>query len=263
MAAIDFNALRNRQKSLARKTSDSLWKPEEGDNTIRIVPYAHLAEDAPQTPFIEAYFNYEVAKKSMLSPKTFGKPCPVDEFATTLKNTRDQDDYNTGRKIEPKLRIFAPVIVRGKEKEGVKFWSFGKQVYEQLIEIFLDEDYGDISDPKSGRDVKVTYKPAVGNEYPSTSIRVKPNKTVVTEDQELLVKIAKEQPNLFEDVYTEPSYEEVKTLLQNYLSGGDPTDTASDEASDQTIVHDDKGPSFDASSVEDSFAVLFKTGKTS
>jgi hypothetical protein len=51
-----------------------------------------------------------------------------------------------GRKIEPKMRTYVPVIIRGKEAEGVKFWGFGKTIYAELLSIISDPDYGDITD---------------------------------------------------------------------------------------------------------------------
>ena len=44
------------------------------------------------------------------------------------------------------MRTFAAVIVRGKESEGVKFWGFGKTVYQELLGVIYDPDYGDITD---------------------------------------------------------------------------------------------------------------------
>jgi len=44
------------------------------------------------------------------------------------------------------MRTFAPVIVRGEESQGVKFWGFGKTVYQELLSIIADPDYGDITE---------------------------------------------------------------------------------------------------------------------
>ena len=57
------------------------------------------------------------------------------------------------------MRTYAPVVVRGEESQGVKFWGFGKTVYQELLSI-IDPDYGDITDPISGRDVSVEFKTA-------------------------------------------------------------------------------------------------------
>ena len=35
--------------------------------------------------------------------------------------------------MEPKLRTFVPIIVRGQEGDGVRFWGFGKTVYQEIL----------------------------------------------------------------------------------------------------------------------------------
>jgi hypothetical protein len=85
--------------------------------------------------------------------------------------------------MEPKLRTFVPVLVRGEEGEGVKFWGFGKTVYQEILGYIADPDYGDITDPSSGRDITIEYTSAedAGTSYPVTTIRVKPNVTPLSE----------------------------------------------------------------------------------
>jgi hypothetical protein len=82
-----------------------------------------------------------------------------------LKKTGDKDEWLMGRKIEPKMRTYVPVIVRGKESEGVKFWGFGKQIYTELLSIVSDPDYGDITDLMNGRDIDVEFTPAEGANF--------------------------------------------------------------------------------------------------
>jgi hypothetical protein len=153
----------------------------------------------------------------VLSPVTYGRPDPILEFAEKLKQTGDKEDWLMGRKLEPKMRTYLPVIIRGQESEGVKFWGFGKQIYEELLTFFADEDYGDLSDPKNGRDIVVTVKSAeeVGKSYAETSIRVKPKQTPLTENPAVLEKV-KQQPKINE-LYPEPTYDELKAQLQTWM----------------------------------------------
>ena len=54
------------------------------------------------------------------------------------------------------MRTLQSVIVRGKESEGVKFWGFGKTVYQELLGVIADPDYGDITDFfTNGRDIGI------------------------------------------------------------------------------------------------------------
>ena len=183
---MDINAIKKRLSQLkdTNTRTSNLWKPEPGTQQVRIVPYKFNKDN----PFIELYFHYDIAKRSYLSPISFGRPDPIEEFATKLKQTGNKDDWRLGRKLDAKMRTFLPVIVRGKESEGVKFWGFGKTVYQELLSFIADPDYGDITDPTNGRDIAVEFKTAeeTGANFPSTSIRVKPNQTPITEDAEQL-----------------------------------------------------------------------------
>lgn len=213
--SLDLDAIKAKLNQL-NKTDDkknNLWKPQPGKQTIRIVPYVHRKEN----PFLEMYFHYDIAKRSMLSPITFGNADPVVEFAEKLKKTGDKDEWIMGRKIEPKMRTYVPVIVRGKEAEGVKFWGFGKTVYAELLSIISDPDYGDITDLMNGRDITVEFTPAEGSErFPKTSIRVKPNTSAATEDKGIAEKIMNQLK--ITDLFPEPTYEELEQALTEWMN---------------------------------------------
>jgi hypothetical protein len=203
------------------KVSDHVWKPTVGKSQVRIVPYAFDKNN----PFQEMYFHYEIGKRIMVSPISYGRPDPIVEFAEKLKKSGDKDDWKLGKKIEPKFRVYAPIIVRGLEHEGVKFWSFGKQIYTELLSIISDPDYGDITDLMNGRDITIEYTAAEKEgAYPTTAVRVKPNTSPATNDKEIAEKIVNGQKNL-KDLFTELSYEEMTEALQKWL---DPNAAASD-----------------------------------
>ena len=128
------------------------------------------------------------------------------------------------------MRTFAPVIVGGKESEGVKFWGFGKTVYQELLSIITDPDYGDISDPVNGRDIVVEFKTAeeTGASFPKTSIRVKPNQTPITEDSKLLHSVIEDQKDIRE-IYQEYSYDELAEALRDWLNPSDEDEDTSEK----------------------------------
>lgn len=217
--ALDLDAIRRKLNNLQSQTGkqNSLWKPEPGKNQVRIVPYQHNKEN----PFLEMYFHYDLGKKNYLSPVTYGEPDPVDEFAQQLRATGKSDDWKLSKKLTPKMRVYVPVIVRGQESEGVKFWGFGKQVYTEILGFIADPDYGDITDLSGGRDISVEYTPAegVGN-FPKTAIRVKPNQTPATEDKNIAEKIVNGQKEIYE-IFRKQSYDDLKIALENWLNGGE------------------------------------------
>ena len=223
---MDINAIKSKLSQLQSTTStkENFWKPEPGTQVVRIVPYKHNKDN----PFIELFFHYSLGNnKTYMSPASFGRPDPVAEFADKLKSTGNKDEWIQGKRLEPKMRTFAPVVVRGKESEGVKFWGFGKTVYQELLSVIADPDYGDITDPMNGRDIGIERQtPAeAGNQYGKTTVRVKPNQTPITEDAEQLKGIFENQSNLTE-LYNEPTYDELKEVLQNFLNPSDETEAS-------------------------------------
>ena len=251
---MDLNAIKNRLNQLqtTNTRTSNLWKPQPGQQLVRIVPYKHNKDN----PFIELYFHYDLGGKNYLSPISFGRPDPIEEFAQKLKSTGSKDDYRLGRKIEAKMRTFAPVVVRGEEKEGVRFWGFGKTVYQELLSIIADPDYGDITDPSSGRDVAVEFKTAeeTGKSFPSTTIRVKPNQTPITEDASVLEAIKETQKKITE-IYQERSYDELTQALNDYLNGG----TESTEKTKEEAKTSSKASSYNSKETSDAFDDLFNS----
>lgn len=251
--SINLDAIRSRLNTLknANNRTSNIWRPEPGEHQIRIVPYIHNREN----PFLELYFHYNLGKKSTLSPTSFGRPDPISEFANKLKQSGDKEEWLLGRKLEPKMRTYVPVLVRGQENEGVKFWGFGKKVYQELLAFIADPDYGDITDLKEGRDVVVTVKSAEesGTNYAETTIRIKPKQTPATENPSVIEKI-KEQPVITE-LYPEPTYEDLNAQLKSYF--GESLDEPDTNVADEERSSGNK-PSTSIADVESAFDDLFK-----
>ena len=221
---MDLNAIKKRLSQLqtTNNRTSSLWKPQPGKTQIRIVPYSFNKDN----PFIELFFHYNLNNRSYLSPISFGRPDPIEEFAQKLKGSGNKEDYQLARKLEAKMRTFAPVVVRGEERQGVRFWGFGKTVYQELLSIIADPDYGDITDPVNGRDVVVEFITAEesGASFPKTNIRVKPNQTAISDDPDVL-ELVKTQQEISE-IYQELSYDDLTEVLNNWLN---PSDDATEE----------------------------------
>ena len=226
--ALDLNQIKGRLESLKKtnKKSNLTWKPTDKEVSVRIVPYKFN----PDNPFIELYFHYELNNKTYLSPASFGERDPIMEIAQKLKQEGSKESWKLGRSLEPKLRTFAPVIVRGKESEGVKFWGFGKTVYEDLLSNIADPECGDITDPVAGRDIVVWTVKEEGKQFATPKIRIKMNPSPVTEDQDVLVKITDEQPDI-KELYDLKSYEELEAALELHLN---PEATAEEQKETET-----------------------------
>ena len=131
-------------------------------------------------------------------------------------------------------------------------------------DFFADPDYGDLTDPTSGRDVTVEFKTAkeLGKNYPETYIRVKPNQTPITEDKNVLelIKDQIELPGMFKK-YT---YDDMKGLLETWLETGkvgennEESEAQPTQTNTNTETTEEKVPvSTSSADVKDAFEDLF------
>jgi len=193
--------------------SKIFWKPENGKNTIRIVPSTFN----PEYPFTELRFHYGISKFPMLALSNFGEQDPIEAFIKELKKTSDKDNWSLAGKLSPKTRIFAPIIVRGEEEKGVRLWSFGITIYKALLALAEDEDVGDFTDITNGWDMVVDLTPSAGpGQFPSTSVRIKPKQSALSSDSTAIEEWLKTQPKPIES-FGKVDYEFMKKQLQLYL----------------------------------------------
>jgi hypothetical protein len=256
--SINFDAIKADLERLNKKTrskdgnEDLFWKPT-GEHVIRIVPYAHDRADS----FRRFLFHYNISQKPIVSPATFGNDDPVLEYARKLQNSGDTEKWKLGKNLEPKMRVFAPIIVRGEESKGVRFYGFTENVYLKIAKFISSGDYGDISDLEKGHDIAIEYIKKPGG-YPETNILVKPIPTPAFNDSSLLSKID-EVPEL-ENIFRAPSKEELVSIFEEYMS---PTNANNEsngaETSNTTTTSDSTSVPNNVKSAMDSFDSLFNS----
>lgn len=202
--------------------TDKSGTPTEAKYVIRILPNFHIGKD--ELPFLPVDFYYDFGR-TWLSPSQFDEPDAIADFYQELvkqyraetDKARNKELWQMSLKFKPKDRICVPVLVRGEEDKGVKFWWFSKKLYQDIKQITEDSDYGNIFDLKKGHDITVSYKPKelTSTGYPEISVLPKPKPTPVSDDSEVLNAV-KNMPNILE-AFTKPTYEETKAGLEAYL----------------------------------------------
>jgi hypothetical protein len=227
--AIDLAAMRAKLAKLSGKGNDALFKPEEGENIVRILPLA----SQPGNPFQEMFFHYGLGGKNYLSPMSYGERDPIAEFSDALISTGprlSKDEFKEAKKFYPQTRTYALVVVRGKEAEGLKYWSFGQGILTKLLSVIDDDDYGDITDPEKGFDLKVTYTPKEKSDttYAKTDVAPRRSPTALSSDPETLKKWLTEQPDLLEIIgFERKSFAELQTILERVLNPEAPVSLSS------------------------------------
>ena len=221
---MDLNVIKQRLDSLNKQSNNSgggnsknlFWKPSVGKQLIRVVP----SKFNKANPFTEMMFYYGIgSKRVMSSPANWGEKDPIMEFAKQLRGTNDKENWRLAKKLDAKVRTFAPVIVRGQEDEGVKLWQFGKEVYQEFLNMAADDEIGDYTDIVGGRDIKLTtVGPEVtGTPYNKTSIGPSLKVTPLSDNEEVVKTLLDDQADPMK-VFKPLSYDEMKVSLQEWLS---------------------------------------------
>ena len=219
-----LNAVQNRGGGSKKS---QFWRPEDGEQTIRIVP------TADGDPFKEFFFHYNLGKNAgFLSPKkNFGEDDPLDGFIRQLFNEGTEESTKMAKSLMARQRFFSPVIVRGQEEEGVKVWGYGKQVYEQLLNLVLNPEYGDITDTDTGTDLVLHYGKPPGASFPQTKLTPRRRSSVLCDEAvggdnrcaELLESIPE-----FDTLFERKTPAEVGAMLDAYLLGEEGTNEGTD-----------------------------------
>ena len=221
---IDFDAIRKKLNQLSGTNSrrNVMWRPQEGEEaTVRLLPF----KDNDGQPFKERWFYYNIGNNpGLLAPYQFGQPDPIQELINRLRDEGTKESYELAKKLYPKMRCYAPVVVRGEEDRGVRLWSFGKTVYQTLLNIMLDEDYGDITDPVEGRDVKVVCTKPPGRMWATTDVRPRGKQSQLSDNSQTLKSWTSGIPEL-DDLYTCKTYEELEKIVNDWLNGNDEEST--------------------------------------
>lgn len=209
---MDINKLAEKLSKLNTTKGEftDLWfKPSEEEQRIRILPYPHQND-----PFIEVYFHYNIGNsKSLVCPRAMeGRACPICDLAEEIKAKGGDDNYKIFQDYKAKMRTYVPVLVRGKEEEGVKLWGFGINIYKELGGYMVDPDWGNIADVTEGHDISVRMipvgKPGNDTRYPKTVMKLKPKKTPLGVDLD-------EIPNYIENgVFPIKEYAELVDVLR-------------------------------------------------
>jgi hypothetical protein len=259
MANIDFDAIRKKLERLSGNNTNrsSTWRPVEGEeHTVRLLSFPN--NDGQ--PFKERWFYYNIGtNRGLLAPYQFGDPDPIQDLITKLREEGTKESYELAKKLYPKMRTYAPVIVRGEEDKGVQIWGFGKMVYQTLLGLMLDEDYGDITDLVDGRDIKVVCSKQPGKRWAMTEVRPRGKQTKLSDDNNQVKTWVSEIPDL-DEMYQCKTSDELTKIINDWLNDDEALTESSDKddssSNSDTSTSESTVPASGYSSIDDAFADL-------
>lgn len=241
---MNINDIKARLAQLNNKTkkANDIWKAKD-EHDIRLLPYAHGSD-----PFIELHFHYEIGEQgTILCPKlNFDKECAICDFAETLKGWKDssgedkpererKQDWEIFKKIQAKARVFVPVVERGKEAEGAKFWGMSPTTAGEVLSICADADRleavgADESNALNvlfgvdkGYDIHVSFcepgKKGNNKSFPIIKAEGKIKVSKLMPDKKQTDSLLSSVKNI-KEVYPELSSDEVEKLFKKFVGGG-------------------------------------------
>lgn len=245
---------RLKESMLRDGRSKLIWKPAEGEHIVRVLPYKHNKD---MDPFIDIAFHWNLGegKSYVVCPKKsgLGHDCPICDFVDQIYKTNTE----LANSIKSKVRYYVPVLVRGQEEEGVKFWGFGADVKKDFYKFIGRKGYENLFHPIHGSDFAVEYiKPSgKAGDYGTRTIMPIPEKTPILnipeglneEQTEMIVRaivsLIDNMPNITSDdsLFKPKSPEALLEIVSDVINVGS-GDTDSDSP-DEVVESESYGSS--------------------
>lgn len=213
-------------------------KLEEGDTELR---FFQFNDEGEWMAF--GFFHYGFSEL-FLCPTTYGEDCPACEFVKPFWKG-DADDEATAKKLGRKLRYFANasrIACKKPDNEVVKYapaikiYTMSEKIAVALLGLTQDEDYGDITDLKTGRNVRIkrTGKTQFNTRYGDPIPRPTANAFPLTEELQKQIVDLNEYVNK-----SRKTSEEISNIIANVdPEGGDGTVEVEPEAEETAPAND-------------------------
>jgi len=229
--SLDMKKMRQKLQAVQNKGGGKsiFWRPTDGEHVIRIIP------TTDGDPFKDYWFHYNLGDNpGFLSPKkNFGEDCPLDSYVRELYKQGDEESIKMAKSLNARQRFFSPVLVRGEEKSGVRIWGYGKMAYQELLNLVLNPEYGDITDAEGGTDLLIKYGKPPGAQFPQTTITPRRKTSPISEDGEQAKEFLESVPE-FESVFDRKTPSQVQEMLDEFISSQLSEDEVEELSEEQT-----------------------------
>jgi hypothetical protein len=209
--------LQKKQEEIKKKSSGGglgFFTIKEGTTRMRLLPVGE--ENEPGLEIKQVYLGQKIG--GVILPSTFGLKCAITTKYEKLKASKDPGDREIAEKLKPKSKYMV-LAIRYKddkgleldEQAGVKPLILSGGQYNEIIEYFLDDETGDMTDPLKGYDIKFKRSGKTMTDTEYSMVPCKPTKCPKSfrgpfDLEEEIKKII-------------PSYEETKDKLNEFLTG--------------------------------------------
>lgn len=210
-----MDRLKKKKQELKNRSGGFAWfVVKEGTTRMRALPVGEETDWACEVVFF--YLGRDIG--GIISPATFGEKCPVMAKYTKFSKSSDADDRELAKRFKPSTKWIVPHIrykdEKGKEideENGAKPALLGRGQYQDLLDLYLDDENGDFTDPIKGYDIK--YK-REGKSLTDTEYSLLPCKPT---------PLAKKYRKIYDPIEMAKKlilpYDELKAKLEQFLGG--------------------------------------------
>jgi hypothetical protein len=131
-----------------------IWKPEIGKNTIRILP-PWSSEGLWYKESLTHYVKAEGKTRAINCPGIEGEACYICETRDDLRRSPRRSDQKQAESLRPELQYIVNMVDMENPDDGVQMGKLSTGVVNELLTYFMDNEWGDFTDPRRGYNVIV------------------------------------------------------------------------------------------------------------
>lgn len=199
---------------------------EVGTSVVRILPAKEESQD-----FYAETAIHRIDGKNHHCPRVKGNKCPACDTYYDLWNQinrigktseKGRELIKVAKSIKSRKRFYLNAVDR---QEGtVKILSVGQKLFGKILDCFLDEDYGDITDLKEGWDFKIIKE--IVDDFPNYDKSApRPKQSPVGTDAESAKYL--DELHDIHGLVKVASYDDLKLMMTDLIANTTTTETLS------------------------------------
>lgn len=133
---------------------NTFWKAKEGQNSFRVL---RAKEGDPWYVDVEVHYGLGPEGKDRVPCLLFlGEAnCPACDDIAKLKSSSSQSDRDRADKIKPSHHCLINILDLDAIGKGVQIWAASETKAFELMEYYIDPEWGDFTHPKTGYEIRM------------------------------------------------------------------------------------------------------------
>lgn len=155
------------------------FKLGAGTTKVRVLP-GQEPGSIDKDFYVLVYLHYKVSPTKPTVPvvcartKDPRQKCPICDYIAELKASGDEGDKITAEEMAPRMKYVLGIMpLEGEDRGKQMVYMAPKKIWQKIIQLGTDEEYGDVTHPYEGFDLKFIKSGTgkKGTEYDCTPVR--------------------------------------------------------------------------------------------